>query len=133
MATIEEAVVAKILSDATLTAILGASPAQRLYPLLIPQDVDLPAIAYQKIDSPKTSSHSGRSDLARSRVQLMCAANDYTGAKALAKAVVACWWGFKGTVAGVRIDGTLIDDDGDESAQAGVPAVRVDLVIWHAE
>jgi hypothetical protein len=132
MSVIEEAVVARMLADSALAALID----QRLYPLVIPQDVALPAVAYQKIDSPKTSSHSGRSDLARSRFQFACLAATYAGAKALASAVVDCWWGWRGTAAGVRIDGSLVENDSDSEIDRGSlvePVVMIDVVIWHAE
>ncbi len=47
MSEIEEAIVSKLMSESAITALIG----QRLYPQVVPQDVTLPAIAYQRIDS----------------------------------------------------------------------------------
>ena len=132
MALIEEAVVMQMLTSSTVSALIN----QRLYPLVIPQDAPLPAVAYQKIDSPKTSSHGGRSDLARSRFQFTAAADTYSEVKALAGAIVDCWWGFRGTVASVRIDGALVENDSDGEIDRGAamwPVVTIDVVLWHAE
>ncbi len=136
MATIEEAVVARMAGYAGLTALIGSGSAMRLYPLVIPQDAALPAIAYQKISSPKEQSHSGSSHLARSRLQLTCEAETYAGVKAVAAQVRECWWGFAGTVAGVRIDGCEIANDTDttlERQAVTTPVVRLDVLIWHYE
>lgn len=131
---IEEAVVAVLLNSPGVVALCGNAPLHRIYPLAMPQDADRPAIVYQKIDSPKTTSHSGRSDLARSRFQFTCAGNSYAEVKALAAAVRDCWWGFRGTAAGVRIDGALIEDEGDSAGEMGaMPVTRLDVIIWHSE
>lgn len=131
---IEEAVVTVLLSSGAITALCGNAPLHRIYPLAMPQDADLPAIIYQRIDSLKTTSHSGRSDLARSRFQFTCAGSSYAEVKALAAAVRDCWWGFRGPAAGMRIDGALIEDEGDSAGEMGaVPVTRLDVVIWHAE
>jgi hypothetical protein len=132
MATIEEAVREKTINDAAVKTLIGS----RLYPLVIPQDVPLSAVAYQKISAPKTSSHSGASGLVRSRFQFTCASNTYTEVKALSAAVIACWWGWRGTSAGVRIDGALVDNDSDGDLERGAqvrPVVTIDVVIWHSE
>jgi hypothetical protein len=133
MAEIEAAVVSKMNADATISGLIGT----RLYPLVIPQDVSLPAVAYQKIDSTKTVSHSGASQLARSRFQFTCQAGNYADAKTLAASVRHCWEGYRGTVATVRIDGALIDNDQDDYSEPVSlviqPSVRMDVIIWHAE
>lgn len=141
MATIEEAIVRKMLATPAITALIGSGANARLYPLVTPQTAALPAIAYQKISSPKEQSHSGSSHLARSRVQFTCEAVDYAAVKALAAAVKNCWNSYSGvislsTVDSLRIDGCAIDNDVDSASerQASVtPVVRIDVLIWHYE
>lgn len=137
MATIEEALNALLLATAGVTALTGSGTSARIYPLRVPQDVTRPAIAYQKISSPKTLSHGGTSHLARSRFQFTCQAETYTSAKALAAAVRDGLIGYRGTVSGVRIDGILIDDDkdGEIDVQSNElwPFVWLDAVVWHSE
>ena len=136
MATIEEAIVTKVLATSAITALIGSGSAARIYPLVIPQTAALPALAYQKISSPKEQSHSGSSHLCRSRFQFTCVATDYAAVKSLATAVKNCWNSFRGTVSSVRIDGCAIDNDTDSALerQAAVsPVVRIDVLIWHYE
>ena len=141
MATIEEAVVMKMLADETITDLIGEGSDARLYPLVIPQTAMQPAIAYQKISSPKEQAHPGPSHLCRSRFQFTCDAPDYSTAKALATAVIQCWNSFRGTinldtVDSLRIDGCAIDNDVDaanERQAAVIPVIRVDVLIWHYE
>ncbi len=130
MAFIEESVVSRLSGYLEVSALVGT----RIYPLLVPQDVEMPALAYQKISSPKTHSHSGPSHLAQSRFQFTCEADNYLAAKSLATAVRHCWDGFKGTVGSIRIDSALVQDDRDSySQQHAAPVVRVDVIIRHYE
>lgn len=137
MATIEEAVNARLLAVSAVTALVGAAAAARIYPLVIPQDADRPALAYQKTDSQKVYSHGGFSALARSRFQFVCQAETYTAAKALADAVKAAFHGFKGTVSGVNLQGAIVESDGDGDIEIlsneVLPYVRIDIGIWHSE
>lgn len=141
MATIEEAVVKKMLASAAITGLIGAGDNARLYPLVIPQTAALPAVAYQKISSPKEQAHTGSSHLCRSRFQLTLVAATYTAVKALATAVKQCWDSFSGTVIidtanSVRIDGCSIENDSDTSIERQTvvtPVVRIDVLIWHYE
>ena len=96
--SIEESVVARMLAYDELTDLIGEGADMRLYPLVIPQDAALPAVAYQKISSPKTQSHSGSSNLAHSRFQFTCAADTYAEVKEVANAVRHCWDSYAGTV-----------------------------------
>ena len=141
--TIEEVVWYKMVNDATLAALVGT----RVYPLLVPQDATMPAIAYQKISSTKHQAHDGSSHLARSRFQFTVEADDYATAKATATAVKTCWDSFAGyvgsTTEGLTIQGTSIENDLDgenigATAQMATPVmmapvVRIDVVLWHAE
>src|SRR5512139_359269 len=137
MATIEEAVVERMEADGAITALIGSGAAARLYPLVIPQTSALPAVAYQKISSPKEQSHSGSSHLARSRMQFTCEAETYNEVKALATAVKDCWDSFAGTILFGTVDSLLIggceiandSDTARESEATATPVVRIDVLI----
>ena len=141
MATIEEAVVYKMLNTSAITALIDSGSAARLYPLVVPQTAALPAIAYQKISSPKEQAHTGSSHLCRSRIQFTCEADDYSTVKALAIAVKQCWDSFRGivnlgTLDSLAIDGCAVDNDVDSARERGAavsPVVRLDVLIWHYE
>lgn len=143
MMTIEEAVYTKTIGDATLAGLVGT----RVYPLLVPQDAAMPAIAYQKVSSFKHQAHDGSSHLARSRIQFTVEADDYATAKSVATALKECWDSYAGyvgdTVNGLAIQGTSIENDIDgenigATAQMATPVmmapvVRIDVVMWHYE
>jgi hypothetical protein len=143
MTTIEEAVYFKMVSDADLFELVGT----RVYPLFVPQDVPLPAIAYQKISSVKHQAHAESSHLAMSRFQFTIEADDYADAKDTAEALRNCWDSFAGfvgnTQGGLTIQGTTIENemDGENIGASGqqttplivVPVVRMDVSVWHFE
>jgi hypothetical protein len=141
MATIEEAVTNRMLATNAITTLIGSGSAARLYPLVVPQTAALPAIAYQKISSPKEQAHTGSSHLARSRIQFTCEAGDYATVKRLAIAVKQCWDSFAGIVSlsttdSLNIQGCAVDNDVDSASEQGAavsPVVRLDVLIWHYE
>lgn len=130
---IEEALLYHLEHDAGVLALVGS----RVYPLIIPQDVDLPAIAYQRIDGPRVRSQSGPSHLAHPRIQITCQASMYSSAKALAGAVRASLDGYRGLMGGaggVQVYGCFVENDIDELIQVtNSPAIRIDAIIWHEE
>ena len=128
--TIEEAVYAQTVGYDEVTALIGA----RCYPLVVPQDAAMPAIAYQRISGSPRRSHSGFSGLSETRFQLTCEADTYAQAKALAQAVRHCWESFAGTVAGIAIGGAFVENESDGySEEVPAPVVRIDVSIWHNE
>ncbi len=128
MATIEEAVYSRLTDDGAVAAQVGT----RVYPLVIPQDVDLPAIAYQVISSEAKWSHSGPSGLTQTRVQLTIVADDYATAKATDQAVRAAFNAVSFDAAGVHVQGAFIDNVLDDfDAAVATPTIRTDVIVWH--
>ena len=89
---IEEAVVNHMENDGPIAAIVG----DRIYPNVIPQDVDLPAIAYQVISRPGLMCHDGPSGIAWPRFQITAQANDYDEVVGLINLVRVAFDGFYG-------------------------------------
>lgn len=132
MAELEEAVYAILVEDAAVGALVGT----RVYPQRIPQDVELPAVAYSRISTRRAQRHGGTGEgrrLARARVQVNCEAGSYGQAKALASAVVGALDGVQTTVAGVWVQGSWAEGEGDEYGETdGIYGVRQDFMIWYA-
>ena len=87
---IEEALVYQLHHDTGVAAIAGT----RGYPIIVPQDVQLPAWAYQRIDGESYLGVQAVSDLDRARLQVSCIAESYSGAKGLAAAIQTALDGF---------------------------------------
>ena len=130
MSLIESALHSHLTSDAAVSTIVGT----RVYPLLIPQDASLPAIAYQRISALRVTAQDGPSNLARSRLQVTCVAESYSGVKALATAVRQALHGYKGTVDGVTVGASFLETDVDQYAdESGLYSVQMDFRIWYGE
>jgi hypothetical protein len=107
----------------------------RLYPLMIPQDQDLPALAYQLISAPGIYSHeTGDIGLIRARMQITGQAATYDTLYSLLAAVRAAVTGYKGTVGDTDFHAIFVDNQRTEWAETFLrPTGRLDLVLWYRE
>lgn len=107
---------------------IAALVADRIYPLVAPQEAALPYLVYQRISTVRERSHSGPSGLAHPRFQITAAAEEYSTLRDLANAV-------RGALDGSALAQAVFVDnewDGwDEAADAFVS--RIDVIIWHEE
>ena len=128
--SIESGLYAHLTSDPDVSALVG----DRIYPLLVPQDATLPAIAYQRISTGRDETHTGPSGLSQARIQLTCIADSYDAAKAVADAVRSSLDGFSGTMGGINVGACFVTNDRDDwAASLDMPVVRLDVIIWHHE
>jgi len=95
---LEEALYAHLSSSPQATAELVGT---RIYPLLIPQDVAVPALAYQRVGTQLKLEHGGRSGWARAVLQITVQARTYDSAKTVAAALRADLSGYRDTMGGV--------------------------------
>ena len=125
--TIETGLNAHLLADGGVAAIVG----DRVYPINVPQDVDLPAVAYMRISGAPDYTHDGESGLESARFQFTCEALTYSAAKGLALAVRAAISGYTGAMDDVTIGALLIENDRDGWSEGfRAPVVRLDAMIW---
>lgn len=134
MASIDESLVSILTTSPAVTAICG----QRIYPLTARQTAVKPLVIYQRISSMRSRSHDGPSGLARQRFQFRCVGNGFAEARGLADAVRGALDGYQGTVAGVRIDAVLFENEMDMDdvaldAEATAYSVLMDFFVWHGE
>jgi nitroreductase len=136
MATLEEAIIKRMNAYAGLVSLVST----RVYPGAVPEDIERPAISYQKVSSQPLLTHSGPTGWARSSMQFTIAADDYSGKKAVAEQVRKCWDGYAGTIAlstadSLAIGLARIDDrsDVDEAQVTAALGERIDVTFIHAE
>jgi len=100
---IETNLVELLLADATVTSII----ADRLYPVLLPDESPLPAVTYQVISTTPLYALDGRINLTRYRIQIdvWAAWPNYAQAKTLAEAIRVVLDGYSGP----QTDGSRID------------------------
>lgn len=94
----------------------------RIYPDFLPEGVTFEAIRYRMTSETGVSAHDGPIGLYKHNVQFDCYASTGLEAEALARAVRQNIEGYRGTVAGYRIDGiffinALSDFDNDLNAR----------------
>lgn len=121
---------------ANLTAIIGASPC-RFYPGLMPQDPVYPNCTFKLISAPRETAMGVDPGVVNARFQVDCWDTTRTGARDLARQVRACFQRWRGTVGGVVIFDTFIDNeqdlDTDLVSNVAIHHRMVDLLIHYAE
>jgi len=128
--TIEEGLYSKLAADSGVSALVST----RIYPLLVPQDASLPAIAYQRISGPRDHAHDGATGLALARVQVTCLGSSYDETKDVSEAVRAAIDGGAGTWGSTTVGACLLENERDEWATPfDKSTVQMDFMIWYQE
>ena len=127
----ESIIVAAIKATAPITALIGSSPT-RLYPDTVLQGSVLPAMAYQRISTPRVTNIKGESNLARVRIQLTIHASNPTAREQTFNAVKAAFNGYTDKANG--IDRILVSDGRyTYEPTTKTYACTVDLIVWAYE
>lgn len=127
-----EGALRSILTGAAgVTGIVGTA----IYWGLAPQDRALPFVVLNTVSGVPDYALSGATGLTGSRVQVDCYAASYSGAKYLARAVIAAVSAYRGEVSSVHFGGIFIDSERDlNEPQQGDTATRfrvsIDLSVW---
>lgn len=133
--TIETALYATVIEDATVNAIIGT----RFFPNVVPQSAKIPAATYMQISGPRVHSVEGALGMVKARYQINCWAAKYSTVKDLAEAIRKQLDGFSGTVNTVQIQSIMLVDEGDfpkltDDAEVTLRyGKRLDFIIWFQE
>lgn len=133
--TIEAALVYILVNDIAVNMLVST----RIYPNVIPQDADMPAITYQQISGPRVHDMDGAVGMVKARFQFTCWAENYDKAKEIAGAVRLAIDGYSGTVLQTVIDGIHLGNEGDmPEMMPGADELSrygkyLDFVIWFKE
>lgn len=131
---IEEALYTHVTSNSGFAALASA----RLYPMVIPQDAALPAVAYQRISGVRVHDMQEAAHLAHPRYQFTVVASSYSNARAVVNALRTALVGYMGTMGGaggVRVMAVFCEneiDNGFDQA-SGRFTIRIDFIVWHYE
>jgi hypothetical protein len=109
---IEEALYYQLVHDANVAAVAST----RVYPMVIPQDQSLPAIAYQRVDGGRDTAHDGEVGTAMAVIQITAQAGTYETAKELMDLVKDSLIAFDGTMGGaggLTVDGIFFGAEFD--------------------
>ena len=103
----------------------------RLYPLLLPQKVELPAVTYQRISTPRLHEFE-QSFMPHPRFQFNCWAESFPRAKDVAAQVLAALDVYIGSMGDETVRASIIDGERDMYDPAtGIWNSIVEAVIWH--
>jgi Protein of unknown function (DUF3168) len=128
MAELEEGLYSFLTGTTAISALVGT----RVYPLLIPLDATLPAVAYQRISGPFEAAHDGPTGLVRARMQITCVAAPYAAARGVAAAIVTVLLGYRGVMGSFTVSVPKIENVTDGRADALSACVsRFDAIIWY--
>lgn len=136
MATIEEAVYAKLVAYADLSTLVG----DRVYPGQAPQSETMPLVLYTEASQKAVMSLTGPVNLNSYSMHFDVYAESYSTAKAVYRALRACLVGFNGSLeeGAVRVRGIFEEtgDDGAESPihgeESGLWRAGLDVSLWYS-
>lgn len=109
MSDIEEAVYSRLVNHAGTTALVGT----RVKPQVLDQNTTYPAISFSRISTNRQSAMGSDVPIARAMIQISCWGEDYPDSKDVAAQVRAAMQRWRGTVAGVTVHDTYIENEID--------------------
>lgn len=124
---------------AGVTALVGAAPNDRIYPVVLPEKCPMPAIFYRQIDSTRLQGPHSDPGVANVRMQVVSLATSYDAAKALAEQVRIALERYGTAITGTAIAGVTVYDitigsDADSyEPELDLFAVSTDFTVTHQE
>jgi len=83
----------------------------KIYPEIIPQDTDLPAIAYTQTNCNRDSALQKDTGFARINLQFNCYSDTFASARALGKQIISALQDYKGNMNGSDIQAIFIRNE----------------------
>lgn len=128
--SVEEAVRTKLTGTAAVAALVGT----RIYPLYLPTDTTLPAVAYERISTRRNYAHGGQQSPTTARLQYDVIATTLAGAMAVGDAIRVALSGYTGTSAGVKIASCLLTNElSQDEPDTGYARVVQDYLVTFME
>ena len=125
---IDEAVYSALSGNATLTGLIST----RIYPLMLPQEVDLPAVTFFRVSNLHNHGMGGDIALMETRLQVSILAASVSLMRAVTDAVRAVLSRWKGTYGSVVIQDSLLDNEMDDfEPETEVYQCIQDYTIFH--
>ena len=83
----------------------------KIYPEIIPQNIEIPAIAYTQINCYRDSALQKDTGFARINLQFNCYGDTFAGARALGKEIISALQDYKGDMKGCDIQAVFIRNE----------------------
>ena len=125
--SISAAIRAILIADSTVLGLVG----QKIYPGLIPDSYDMPAISFERDDDQRHQGLSGYLGGSEATYAVSCWSGDYDEAESVGDAVILALEDYSGTSASVAIQHIHIIDSDDEihRAPANQPLTRYGRIV----
>lgn len=121
--SVEQVLRDALINDGSVNALLDS----RIYPLVVPQDSQLPAVAYQKISGVRQYVQDGARKPEVSLIQLTCLSKTYNEAKQVEEVI-------RTALDGKKINDLIVfvQNRRDDFTRDGeISVVRIDLRIYY--
>lgn len=130
MTALNEAIYGRLQAVVGVTNLVGT----RVYPVVLPQDPIYPAIRYQQLAGSREPTMGSNNGLVNTTVQIDSYSESYAQARQVAEEVRSALQRFRGTVAGVVIEGAFVEGPLDVfEDQIKKYRVQQDFTVWHRE
>jgi len=115
---VEKVIYSVLANDGNVSGLV----ATRIYPMLVPQGVAMPAIVYEQLTGPREHTMDGPFGMAGPVFNINCWSASYSQARTLADYVRIALDGYKGTVGTIKIYGAFLNNEAD--LREGSPDVK---------
>jgi hypothetical protein len=129
---IDVALLQRLSAFGGLTALIS----DRIYPVMLPEKVTLPALVYSKVTGSGESAFGADSDLHKARYTLLAqSSKSPLEAKQVAKQAELATKRYRGTLDSTVIQDIFIENDGTDfyDAQARIYYCAIDIIIHYLE
>lgn len=119
-----------ILEDTDISAMID----DRIYPIVLPQSPDVPALTYFRVSGARFTTMEGPNELMNPKFQINSWAETYSEAKTLANLVMERLHGYRGAFNAEEVLGIFLNNEEDliEDLDDGTRfyRVRMDFLLW---
>ena len=115
---------AKLYTALTGHAGLSALVGTRVFPVILPQNVTLPAVRYQRITGGQVTAHSGYTGLENPRYQIDAWANTFDAARAIAKQIRLAM------TSATTFTAIVLTDFDDYEPEKNLFRISLDFSVW---
>lgn len=130
MSVVEQALTARLEGSTSVTALAGT----RVYPVVLPQEPNLPALTYTLISSVREHAHTADPGTVHARIQVTAWGNTYASASGLSEGVRAATQRWGGTSTGVVVHDVFIENEyAFYDDETGSHAHTLDLMVHYEE
>jgi hypothetical protein len=128
IAQIDEAIYSALTGNATLTGLVST----RIYPLVLPQECDLPAVTFFRVSNLHNHGMGGDVTLMETRLQISSLADSVSMMRTVSDAVRGVLSRWRGTYESVVVQDSLLDSEMDDfEPETEVYQCIQDYIIYH--